>query len=269
MGILNLDPDSFYKESIVTTIHMALKKVETMLNDGLDILDIGAFTSRPGTEIPDYQQERQLLMPFLNAIRNEFEGLAISVDTMNSLIAQESIEFGADIINDISGGIFDPKLPELVKDADKIYIAMHMRGIPKTMQSTENTSYQDVVTDLIKYFSKTIEHLKRIGLHKVIIDPGFGFSKKTTDNFLILKNLECFQILSKPILVGISRKSMIYKNLNLSPETALIGSVVAEFYAVLKGCSIVRVHDVKETKQMLSIYKMIHPNVENKSNFVK
>lgn len=257
MGILNLDPQSFYKASICNSPDEALHHVEKMLKDGMDILDIGSFSSRPGMDIPSLEEEKMRLMPFLKIIRSEFKSMPISIDTMRSEIADEAIDMGADIINDISGGNFDSNLPLLMVKTDKIYIAMHMRELPKTMQSKENTMYGNPVVEIIQYFSQKLQEFKEIGLHKVIIDPGFGFSKTLGDNYRLLRNLETFKILSKPILVGISRKSMISKCTGTDTVSSLAGTLAAEFFALQKGCNILRVHDVFETAQIISVNKAL------------
>lgn len=266
MGILNLDSASFFKNSIVSNIEEALPRVQRMIDDGMDILDLGGFSSRPGMKIPSYEEERSRIMPILKAIRNSFQELLISVDTMRADIASEAIQSGVEIINDISAGNFDSLLPKVVGDNKKVYIAMHMKGLPENMMNSENTNYANVLHDIITFFSEKIKRFHETGLTKIIIDPGFGFSKSITDNYSILNKLNVLEILDKPILVGISRKSMIWKTINTSNNEALIGTLVAEFYAVLKGCNIVRVHDVKETKEMLNIFKAINGVNESVNN---
>ncbi len=260
MGILNLDQESFYSPSISKDINSCLRQIEKMLLDGMDILDLGAFSSRPGSKIPPLESERKLLMPFIKSITNQFPDLILSIDTMRSSIAQEAIENGAAIINDISSGKFDPLLPEIVARQNKIYIAMHMRGLPDNMMNHSNTQYDDAIKDMLVFFKERLIEFKKIGLQKVIIDPGFGFSKNLETNYEVLKNLGILQILNKPVLVGISRKSMIWKTLNSSPDDALIGTLIAEFYAILQGCQILRVHDIKQTKEMLSIFYQLTKN---------
>jgi dihydropteroate synthase len=258
MGIINLDENSFYKESIAHSIDQCLFKIENMLHQGMDILDLGAFSSRPGAEVPEYNEERALLFPFIKAIVKHYPELIISLDTMRAEIAKEAIEYGVEIINDISAASFDPSLPEVVANSNKILIAMHMRGQPTTMMNPENVHYTNIITELIEYFSVKLNTFKDLGLNKIIVDPGFGFSKKTDSNYEILNKLEILQILNKPILIGISRKSMIWKTLNATPQTSLIGTLIAEYHAILQGCQLLRVHDIKETKEMLTIYKCIN-----------
>ncbi len=258
MGILNIDPESFYKHSIVTTIDQACKKTGQMIDQGMDILDVGGFSSRPGMKIPSYEEERNRVMPILSALHTQFPDLIISLDTMRTDIASEAFDSGVEIINDISAGHFDSRLPNLVAKNNKTYIAMHMKGLPENMMNSENTRYDHLMMDILQYFSERLKLFKDIGLSKVIIDPGFGFGKTLIDNYKILKNLEVFEILDKPILVGLSRKAMIWKTTKTNPDQALIGTLIAEFYAALKGCHMIRVHDVGETREMLTILQTIN-----------
>lgn len=257
MGIVNLDPKSFYSESIAHSEKLALNMVESKIKEGMDILDLGAFSSRPGAKIPPEDVEYQLIMPILKKIRATFPDLSISIDTMRASVAQSSLDLGADIINDISGGSYDCNLPVLMAKKQAIYIAMHMKGIPENMQHKDNTTYINVVDEVLTYFQQKIATFKTMGLHKLIIDPGFGFSKKPADNYMLLRNISIFNLLGKPILVGVSRKSMIWKLNNSSAQDALVGSIVAGFYALLNSCNILRVHDVKETNQMLNVFYSI------------
>lgn len=268
MGILNLDPDSFYSESIAHSEEKALIMVESKIQEGMDILDIGAFSSRPGAKIPTENAEYQLIIPILEKIRATFPDLPISIDTMRASVAQRCLDLGADMINDISGGAFDHDLPILMAKNQAIYIAMHMKGIPENMQRMDNTTYINVVEEVLKYFQQKIALFKSMGLHKLIIDPGFGFSKKLEDNYELLRNISVFSLLEKPILVGISRKSMIWKVSNTSAQDALIGSIVAGFYALLNSCTILRVHDIRETTQMLQVFYAIqNSNFPLSNNF--
>lgn len=194
MGILNLDPGSFYPDSIAHSDMQALKMVESKIEDGMDILDIGAFSSRPGAKIPLEEAEIQLIIPVLQKIRAAFPDLPISIDTMRASVAQRCLDIGADLINDISGGAFDPDLPLVMSKSHAIYIAMHMKGIPENMQHVDNTTYLNVVDDVLKYFQQKICFFKTMGLHKLIIDPGFGFSKKLQDNYELLRTIYLFKI---------------------------------------------------------------------------
>lgn len=257
MGIVNLDPESFYQASIAHSDLQALKLVESKMKEGMDILDLGAFSSRPGAKIPQEEAENQLIIPVLQKIRAAFPELPISIDTMRASVAQRCLDLGADLINDISGGNFDPDLPLVMSKSPAIYIAMHMKGIPENMQHEDNTTYLNVVDEVLKYFQQKICFFKTMGLHKVIIDPGFGFSKKLKDNYELLRTIYLFKILEKPLLIGVSRKSMIWKITNSSASDALIGSIVAAFYALLNSCTIIRVHDVRETAQMLKVFYAI------------
>jgi dihydropteroate synthase len=265
MGILNLDSESFYKESIVTSIDQGLHRVNQMLEDGMDILDIGGFSSRPGSIIPDFETERTRLIPYLKAICKRFPDLVISIDTMRSEIAKESIDIGAEIINDISASEFDSAMPKIMAESGKIYIAMHMKGMPENMMHPSNTTYDNVITELIGYFSKKIADLNKQGVKNIIIDPGFGFSKTLNHNYYLLSNLHLLGILETPVLAGVSRKSMIWKALDTKINDSLVGSLVAGFYAMLKGCKILRVHDIRETVYMLAIYNALQNSSEEYS----
>lgn len=257
MGILNLDPESFFKNSIAGSVQDGLKRVECMIEDGLDILDLGAFSSRPGATIPDEILEQKRLLPILKEIKHHFPEIVISIDTVHSATTQKVLDLGVDIINDISGGLYDPKLPELVAKYHKTLIIMHMRGLPSTMMHPENRKYDNICHDIIVYFRDLLLKYRQMGLYNLIIDPGFGFSKSLHDNYKLLRCIEAFQILEKPVLVGVSRKSMIWKTLNTSADEALSGSLVAMIWAALKGVQIVRVHDVKETCQALKILNLL------------
>ncbi len=260
MGILNLDPSSFYKPSIALTILEGLQRVEKMIEEGMNILDLGAFSSRPGAQIPDEITEQNRLLPILKEIKRNFPELALSIDTVHSTTAHKALDLGADIINDISGGLYDHMLPQIVAKYHKTLIVMHMQGLPSTMMQSSNTTYTDVCRDLILFFQGLIKKYTDLGLYDLIIDPGFGFSKSLSDNYKLLRGLESFQILEKPLLIGVSRKSMIWKTLQTSSDEALSGSLTAMVYAVLKGAQIVRVHDVRETCQALKILNLLQSN---------
>ncbi len=258
MGIVNLDPQSFYPASVAVGIDDLLVRVERLIADGMDILDLGAFSSRPGAVIPDSDQESSLLFPAVDAVCNHFTELLVSVDTVHAASAAYCLDAGCEIINDISAGSYDPRMPSTVASRHKSFIAMHMRGVPANMQSPENTQYDDVVSFLITYFAEKLEMLSRKGLYNVAIDPGFGFSKTLTDNYEILRKLEVFQILEVPVVAGLSRKSMLYKVCNTDVNNVLPASLAAGMLAAIKGCRILRVHDVKETVQVLNILRQTH-----------
>lgn len=255
MGIINLDNESFYKPSISKNIDEVLSKTQAMIDDGMSILDIGAFTSRPGSTIPPEEIERKRLIPVIYELCNAFPELVVSVDTVYAKTAEEVILAGAEIINDISSGTIDPELPIVVARNHKIMVLMHMRGTPENMMNTSNLNYNNVTSDLIQYFKEKIDQYKTIELNRIIIDPGFGFSKSLKDNYKLLSQLSLFKILDLPVLAGLSRKSMIWKTLNSSPDEALAGSLAAALIAAQNGAAILRVHDVLETRQVLQVFK--------------
>ncbi|MCM1041854.1 MAG: dihydropteroate synthase [Bacteroides sp.] len=252
MGILNLTPDSFYAQSRVPDTDTALRKVEQMLKDGMDMLDIGAVSSRPGAELPDEAEERRRLEGTLRAVTARFPDLIVSVDTFSSVIARMAADCGAHIINDISGGMYDPEMFATVGMLQLPYVLMHLKEKPKNMQ--DDPRYNDVVTDLISYFSQKLQAAHEAGIHDVIIDPGFGFAKTLGHNYRLLAHLRDFQMLRAPLLTGMSRKSMLYRLLDCSPQEALNATTAANMIALQNGADILRVHDVKEAAQCVRIF---------------
>jgi len=251
MGILNVTPDSFYDGGFYDNQKKVLNQVEKMINDGASIIDIGGYSSRPGADNISPEVELARVLPIVKLIKERFSKILISIDTFRSEVAKESVENGADIINDISGGSLDSKMFETVAKLNVPYIIMHMRGNPSNMM--DKTDYENIIEEMENYFSKKIELAKSFGVNDIIIDPGFGFAKTTKQNFDILKNLTYLKKLDKPLLVGVSRKSMIYKTLNLSPIDSLNGSTVLHTISLLKGANIIRVHDVKEANECIRL----------------
>tara|TARA_B110000008_G_scaffold74285_1_gene75371 strand:+ start:325 stop:1149 length:825 start_codon:yes stop_codon:yes gene_type:complete len=251
MGILNVTSDSFYDGGFYDNQKKVLDQVEKMINDGASIIDIGGYSSRPGADniSPDIELAR--VLPIVKLIKERFSKILISIDTFRSEVAKQCVENGADIINDISGGSLDSKMFETVAKLNVPYIIMHMRGNPSNMM--DKTDYENIIEEIKNYFSKKIELAKSFGINDIIIDPGFGFSKTTKQNFDILKNLTSLNNLDKPLLVGVSRKSMIYKTLNLSPIDSLNGSTVLHTISLLKGANIIRTHDVKEANECIRL----------------
>lgn len=251
MGILNVTSDSFYDGGFYDNQKKVLDQVEKMINDGASIIDIGGYSSRPGADniSPDIELAR--VLPIVKLIKERFSKILISIDTFRSEVAKQCVENGADIINDISGGSLDSKMFETVAKLNVPYIIMHMRGNPSNMM--DKTDYENIIEEMKNYFSKKIELAKSFGINDIIIDPGFGFSKTTKQNFDILKNLTSLNNLDKPLLVGVSRKSMIYKTLNLSPIDSLNGSTVLHTISLLKGANIIRTHDVKEANECIRL----------------
>jgi dihydropteroate synthase len=258
MGILNVTPDSFYDGGVYTTVNKALARAESIIREGGTIIDIGAYSSRPGAADISPEEELKRLIPVIEAIRERFPDTIISIDTFRSGVAKESILAGADIINDISSGDLDPLMFKIIKELGVPYIAMHMKGDPQNMQN--NPEYQDILQEIILYFSALVKELNGMGIADIILDPGFGFGKTLEHNYQILHHLEDFKLFQLPILVGISRKSMIYKLLNTNAKEALNGTTVINTIALLKGADILRVHDVKEALEVIKIVNATQPN---------
>ena len=251
MGILNVTPDSFYDGGFYDNQKKVIDQVEKMINDGASIIDIGGYSSRPGADNISPDVELARVLPVVKMIKERFTKVLISIDTFRSEVAKQCVENGADIINDISGGGLDSKMFETVAKLNVPYIIMHMRGNPANMM--DKTDYENIIEEMSSYFSKKIELAKSFGINDIIIDPGFGFSKTTKQNFDVLKNLTSLNKLDKPLLVGVSRKSMIYKTLNISPIDSLNGSTVLHTISLLKGANIIRTHDVKEANDCIRL----------------
>jgi dihydropteroate synthase len=251
MGVLNLTPDSFYDGGKYKSEKEILTQAEKMLDEGATFIDIGAYSSRPGASDVSPEEERSRLIPALKLILKEFDKALVSVDTFRSKIAQESIESGAAMINDISAGCLDPEMFSTIARLQVPYVIMHMRGTPQNMQG--NLTYDNLVKDIIYYFSERVFELRAVGVNDIIIDPGYGFSKTLEQNYELLGKSELLQHLELPILTGISRKSMLYKLIGTDPEGALAATVAAHTIALLKGTSILRAHDVKEAVHAIEI----------------
>jgi dihydropteroate synthase len=261
MGIINVTPDSFYKESRVTTEEGIIKTASQMIEDGADILDIGGYSSRPGSANITPDEERSRVINAVKIVNREYPDSVISIDTFRSEIAMEAVlECGAGIINDISGGEADKKMFHVVEKIQVPYIMMHMQGVPGTMQ--ENPVYDDVVADILRWFGERIFKLQSMGVNDIIIDPGFGFGKTFVHNFELLRHLRDFSIAGLPVLVGFSRKSMIWKTLGITPKEALNGTTVLNTVALINGADILRVHDVKEAVQAVKLVEKL----KNSSN---
>ena len=253
MGILNLTPDSFYDGGVHNEINKIEDHVNKMVNDGMDILDIGGYSSKPGAKNISVDEELSRVIPILKHIRKIFPELVISIDTFRSKIASASLNEGADIINDISGGTLDKNMMSIVAKNNCPYILMHMQGNPQNMQN--DPSYENVTLEIIQYLAQRIKIAHDNNIIDIIVDPGFGFGKTLEHNFEILNNLEKFNVLDTPILAGFSRKSMIYKTLKTSSEKALNGTSSLNTIALTKGAKILRVHDVKEAKECIILHE--------------
>lgn len=251
MGILNITPDSFYDGGRHNRVDTALLQAEKLLSSGADILDIGAYSSRPGAADVDADQERVRLLPVINAIMTRFPEAILSVDTFRSDVARASIAAGAHVINDISGGTLDANMFSTVAELRVPYILMHMRGTPNTMQQL--TDYRDVVQDVNLFFGKQVAILRELGVKDIILDPGFGFAKTLEQNYELLWHLETLHVHGLPILGAVSRKSMIYKKLGIKAADALNGTTVLNTILLLKGVQILRVHDVKAAKEAIAL----------------
>jgi dihydropteroate synthase len=257
MGILNITPDSFYSGSRFSESVEQIKLIaEKMVIEGADILDVGGYSSRPGADEVSVDEELSRVLPAIEVIKKNNPEILISIDTFRAEVAQEAVRAGADIINDISSGDLDRDMINTVAGLGVPYIAMHMRGNPKNMQ--QKTNYTDVLLEIVSFFAKKLEIFTKAGIKDVILDPGFGFAKTLEQNYWILKNLSYFKIIQAPILVGISRKSMIYKKLDLTPEESLNATTALHMAALVNGAGILRVHDVKEAKQTVLLYNQLY-----------
>lgn len=255
MGIINVNDDSFYAPSRVNSDHELLNRVESMLDSGVDLIDIGAMSSRPGSLLSDPDQEQKTISRCLNIIRKTFPEVFISVDTVWSAVAKVAAEEGANMINDISAGQIDPELWTTVAYYDFPYVLMHMKGIPENMSQLNH--YDDLMMALMIFFTEKIRNLRQQGITQIVIDPGFGFSKTGQQNFTIMRNLSALQIYDLPIMAGISRKSFIYKSLNTNPENVISATSALHAICLEQGASLLRVHDVAEAKQVVSLLQLL------------
>ncbi|MBA6153804.1 dihydropteroate synthase [Gelidibacter maritimus] len=256
MGILNLTPDSFYDGGVYNNDTDIIRQVDKMLNEGADFIDVGAYSSRPNAVHISETEELHRLLPIIKLLTNTFPQILLSVDTFRSEVAKQAVNAGACMINDISAGQMDDHMLNTVAELNIPYIMMHMKGTPQNMQ--QNVTYEHLIKDILFYFSERIAAAKALGIIDVIVDPGFGFSKTVAQNYELLKNLELFRMLEKPLLVGFSRKSMIYKPLHISAAQALNGTTVLNTLALEKNASILRVHDVKEAKECIELTQQLN-----------
>ena len=253
MGILNVTPDSFYDGGKYLSREEIAQRVRTIVDEGADIIDIGAYSSRQGADDISEEEEWKRLKTGIEVTLEVCREAIISVDTFRSTIARKAIEAGATIINDISGGDMDPLMFQTIAELNVPYILMHMQGTPQNMQ--DKPEYKDIINDIILNISDKTDRLRMLGVKDIIIDPGFGFGKTTDDNFRLLKYLEKMSIFELPILVGVSRKSMIYKTIGSTPEGSLNGTTTLNTIALSKGAKILRVHDVKEAVECVRLYE--------------
>ena len=254
MGIINLTPDSFYAGSRKQDMDATLLQAQKMVTDGATFLDLGAYSSRPGAADISVQEEMDRLLPAVEAIVKDFPGAVLSIDTFRANVARSAIEAGAHIINDISGGELDKDMFATVARLQVPYILMHMKGTPQNMNQMAN--YDNVFDEVFDYFTNKYHQLKQLGVKDVILDPGFGFAKEAEHSYALMHRLQDFYVLQLPLLVGISRKNMIYKTLAITADEALNGTTALNTIALTKGANILRVHDVKEAVEAVKIWEM-------------
>lgn len=252
MGILNLTPDSFYDGGKNNSLNIILKNTEKMLVEGADFIDIGAYSSRPNAQDISKEEELNRLIPILKELIYNFPNTYFSIDTFRSDVAEKALDNGACMINDISAGNLDEKMFEIIAEYQVPYIMMHLKGTPQTMM--QNTEYHNLTQDILFYFSEKIALAKTYKINDLILDLGFGFAKTTDQNFELLQKMKVFEMCNLPILAGLSRKSMIYKTLNTTPEFALNGTTALHMVALQNGANILRVHDVKEAKECVKLF---------------
>ncbi|WP_396181027.1 dihydropteroate synthase [Flavobacterium sp.] len=255
MGIVNVTPDSFFDGGKLTNSNEIVLQVEKMLRDGATFIDLGGYSSKPGADFVSEAEELNRVVPIVKVLVERFPDILLSIDTFRSEVAKQAVENGAALINDISAGLLDENMLETVAKLQVPYIMMHMKGTPKTMQSLAN--YDDLLKEMNFYFSERIAKARSFGLNDIVIDPGFGFAKTLEQNYELLQNLELLQFHELPILAGISRKSMIYKALETSPEYALNGTTFLHAFCLQKGANILRVHDVKEAVECVSLFRLL------------
>ncbi|TDO83240.1 dihydropteroate synthase [Flavobacterium chryseum] len=253
MGILNVTPNSFFDGGKYKNEDEIISQVDKMLSEGATFIDIGAYSSKPSAEFVSEQEEIERIIPVIELISKHFPDTLLSIDTFRAEVAKASIESGAAIINDIAAGELDDKMFDVIAHYNVPYIMMHMRGNPQTMQSL--TQYDDIVKEILFYFSEKVKKARSLGINDLILDPGFGFAKTTDQNYEVLQKMELFNLLELPVLTGVSRKSMIYKALNNTAQEALNGTTVLNTIALTKGAKILRVHDVKEAMECVTLFK--------------
>lgn len=256
MGILNVTPDSFYEGSRIAPIKKdILKKINTMVADGVDIVDVGGYSTRPFADDISIRSEMERVVPVVEVIKTHFPDLIVSVDTFRSDVALAAIRAGADMINDISGGDLDPQLPSLVAQEQVPYLIMHTRGTPQTM--TYLTNYTDITLEVMETLQQKVRQFEEKGIKDILIDPGFGFAKTIEQNFELMNKMDYLTLIKRPLVVGISRKSMIWKTLNTTANDVLHATSALNLYSLQKGASILRVHDVKEAKEIIRLFECL------------
>lgn len=255
MGILNITPDSFYSGSRVLQMEDAYKKAEKMLSEGASMLDVGGHSTRPGADAVSEVEELNRVLPVIEMLKKRFPEAVVSIDTFRASVARKSIEAGAHIINDIAGGNLDPLMFETVSKLNVPYILMHSRGTPQTMK--ELNQYDNLVTDVLRELRSKIYQLRQLGVKDIVADMGFGFAKNADQNYELLRELRVFEALEVPLLVGVSRKSMIWRKLETTPDQSLNGTTALNTVAILNGANILRVHDVKEAIEVIKLIRLL------------
>lgn len=255
MAVININADSFYEKSRFTERGSILKQAETHLREGATFLDIGGMSSRPGAPISNAKEEVEKIVPVIKSLKKEFPDAFISIDTVHSAVANAAYQEGAVLVNDISAGAIDPDMFPFLAKTNIPYVLMHLKGVPRNMQ--DNTNYKDVSLDVLDFLILKYQALKELGVKDIIIDPGFGFGKDVVQNYELLQHLSIFKILECPLMVGLSRKSMIYKVLEGTPEDALHGTTALHFFALQQGALILRAHDVKPAIDTIRVWKAL------------
>lgn len=255
MAVINVTSDSFYEQSRFSDVNKLLEYAEKQLTEGATFLDLGGMSSRPGAPVSDPKEEEKKMIPVIKALKKEFPDAFLSVDTVHSSVANAAVNEGVVLINDISAGTIDPEMFPFIAKTGVPYVLMHMKGVPKNMQN--DTHYDQIEVDVLDFLILKYQELKKSGVKDIIIDPGFGFGKSIMQNYILLHKLAVFNILECPILVGLSRKSMIYKIIEGSPEDALFGTTALHFYALQQGASILRVHDVKPAMDTIKVWNAL------------
>ena len=255
MAVININTDSFYEKSRFTERGGILKQAETHLREGATFLDIGGMSSRPGAPISNAKDEVEKIVPVIKSLKKEFPDAFISIDTVHSAVASAAYQEGAVLVNDISAGAIDPDMFPFLAKTNIPYVLMHLKGVPRNMQ--DNTNYKDVSLDVLDFLILKYQALKELGVKDIIIDPGFGFGKDVAQNYELLQNLSIFKILECPLMVGLSRKSMIYKIIDGTPEDALHGTTALHFFALQQGALILRAHDVKPAIDTIRVWKAL------------
>jgi dihydropteroate synthase len=255
MAIMNLTPDSFYDGGQLKNHEQLLAKVQQFIDEGASIIDLGGYSTRPGAVNISVEEEMSRVIPVVQLIREHFKVIPLSVDTFRSQVARSALEQGASMVNDVSGATADDLMLDLISEYQVPYVGMHMRGTPQTMSTL--TDYQDIVFEIRYFFSTLAEKAAKRNINDLIIDPGLGFAKTIAQNFHLLYHLDAFKLLDLPVLIGLSRKSMIYKTLNTSPENALNGSSALHMAALERGAHFLRVHDVKEAQECIKLYTQL------------